>query len=248
MAVTPTLDEVLRDPPRPHEQDGNYVSMALPGDALRFIHRHLDGSGASLETGCGCSTVVFAMTGARHTVVAPLSSEFDALRDYCAERGIATDRVEFVVGPSQSVLPALDTGPLDLVLIDGCHGFPAPYLDWFHTAGALRIGGHLVVDDTWIWSCQILRDFLAAQPEWELVAEYADRTAVFRKLAHGAELLDWNDQPLVATAGRRKIIDGKLRYRTRFRHTPVGRALGDLRRGDFKTLGRKIRNRLFPRG
>jgi predicted O-methyltransferase YrrM len=248
MVAAPSLEDVLRDPPRPHEQDGRYVSMLLPGDALRFIHRQLDGSGASLETGCGCSTVVFAMTGARHTVIAPLRSEFDVLREYCAARAISTERVDFVAGPSQTILPGLDTGPLDLVLIDGCHGFPAPYLDWFYTAGALRIGGYLIVDDTWIWSCQILRDFLAAQPEWELVEEYRDRTAVFRKLAHGAELLDWNEQPLVATAGRRKIIDGELRYRTPFRHTPLGRAFGDLRRGDFRSLTRKVRNRLFPRG
>jgi hypothetical protein len=214
--------------------------MALAAQALRFIFERVDETSTTLETGCGLSTAVFALTGARHVAITPAAEEFLHLRRYCAERGISSDGIRFVEGASQTVLPSLAMPPLDLVLIDGSHGFPAPYIDWFYTAGALKVGGHLIVDDTWLWSCQILRDFLAAQPQWKLLAEHEDRTAVFEKLAPGSELMEWPEQPWVATQGRRRWVDGRLVYRPPFAATPMGRALGDLRRGDFRSLVGKL--------
>jgi hypothetical protein len=84
------------------------------------------------------STVVFALKGSRHTVIAPAPSEFEITKIYCRERGIPTSQINFIAEPSQTVLPALESGPLDLVLIDGGHGFPTPYIDWFFTAGKLK--------------------------------------------------------------------------------------------------------------
>lgn len=214
--------------------------MALPEEACRFIHDNVDASSATLETGCGLSTVVFALTGARHMVIAPIGEELDYLKRYCRERGISTERLTFIASRSQAVLPTLEKAPLDLVLIDGSHGFPAPYIDWYYTAGRLKKGGYLIVDDTWLWSCEMLRNFLAAQPQWKLVAEYRYRTAVFRKLEDGSENLEWVDQPLVATGGRMKRIDGRIRYRRPFGASPLGRALGDVRKGDFRSLRHKL--------
>ncbi len=77
------------------------------------------------------------------------------------------------------------------MLIDGGHGFPTPYVDWFYTAGKLKKGGFLIVDDVGLWSCQILRDFLIEQPHWEFVAEYEERTAVFRKDSGWQRMLEW---------------------------------------------------------
>jgi hypothetical protein len=69
------------------------------------------------------------------------------------------------------------------------------------------------VDETWLWSCQILRDFVAAQPQWKLIAEHDDRTAVLQKLGNGSETLQWGDQRLVARSGQRKLIAGRVHYR-----------------------------------
>jgi hypothetical protein len=234
------FEDLFRDPPRPHRQGEQLVSMALDPEALRFVHDRVDESCATLETGCGLSTAVFALTGARHFTITPAAEEFSQLRRYCAERGISTARVSFIEGASQTVLPSLAMPPLDLVLIDGSHGFPAPYIDWFYTAGPLKVGGHLIVDDTWLWSCQILRDFLTVQPQWKLLAEHGDRTAIFEKLAPGSELLEWPEQPWIARRGRRKWVDGRLIYRPPFALTPLGRAWGDLRRGDFRSLTAKL--------
>jgi predicted O-methyltransferase YrrM len=238
------LNDVLNDPPNPHE--GNV--MGLTEAALAFIYENISDGCNTLETGCGLSTVVFALTGSRHTVIAPAPSEFEITKTYCRERGIATDQIDFIAEPSQKVLPALDLPPLDLVLIDGGHGFPTPYLDWFYTTGKLKKGGFLIVDDVWLWSCQILRDFLNEQPEWEFVAEHDGRTTIFRKLENGSEWLEWTQQPRVARGGKVKWVEGHLvvdEPATAGNMAAVKRVVEDLKRGDFKVVAGKISRRLF---
>jgi len=236
------LNDVLKDPPRPHE--GNV--MGLTEAALVFIYENVTNECNTLETGCGLSTVTFALTGSRHTVIAPAPSEFEVTKTYCRERGIATSQIDFIPEPSQKVLPTLDLPSLDLVLIDGGHGFPTPYLDWFYTVGKLKKGGFLIVDDVWLWSCQILRDFLIEQPQWKFVEEYRERTTVFQKLEDGSEWLEWTQQPLPARGGKMKWIDGKAVYDQPGASTlsAVKRALGDLKDGNFKVLGEKISRRV----
>jgi predicted O-methyltransferase YrrM len=242
------LNDVLNDPPKPHQDaQGGFMVMGLTETALRFIYENVGAESTTLETGCGLSTAVFALTGSRHTVIAPAPSEFEITKAYCRDRGISTNQIAFITEPSQKVLPGLESAPLDLVLIDGGHGFPTPYVDWFYTAGKLKKGGYLIIDDIWVWSCQILRDFLSEQPEWEFVAEYDGRTTVFRKLENGSEWLEWTQQPRVARGGRIKWIDGRLIMEG----PPTGgvaalkRVVGDLKRGDFKIVAAKIGRRLF---
>jgi hypothetical protein len=194
--------------------------------------------------------VVFALKGSRHTVIAPAPQEFEITKAYCRDRGIPTSQITFITEPSQNALPGLESPPLDLVLIDGGHGFPTPLVDWFYTAGKLKQGGYLIVDDIWVWSCQILRDFLIEQPQWELVTEFEGRTAVFRKKDDGSEWLEWTQQPLVARGGRLKWINGEL-----FLDEPAlptnserfKRAVHDLKSGNFKVLGRKIIRKFIRR-
>src|SRR6476620_8767492 len=113
-----SLTEVMNDPPRPHyDHEGNFVSWALHPRAIEFIHAHVDSSCSTLETGCGLSTVVFAMAGARHTVIAPVAGEFELLKKYCLDRQISTSDVDFIPRASQTVLPALEVSDLDLILI-----------------------------------------------------------------------------------------------------------------------------------
>jgi len=239
------LNDLLKDPPRPHEG----MVMGLTEAALRFISENIDDECNTLETGCGFSTVVFALTGSRHTVIAPAPGEFEITKTYCRERGIPTDQIEFIAEPSQKVLPALELPPLDLVLIDGGHGFPTPYLDWFYTAGKLKKGGFLIVDDVWLWSCEILRDFLNEQPEWEFVNEYDARTTIFRKLEDGSEWLEWTQQPRVARGGKVKWVEGQLvvvdEAGTAGGMARVKRVVDDLKHGNFKVLAGKIGRRLF---
>ncbi|MEP6740885.1 MAG: class I SAM-dependent methyltransferase [bacterium] len=150
---------------------------------MRFISEHVDESSHTLETGCGLSTVLFALSGARHICITPAKEEIERIKDYCQTNGIPIDHLTFHMDLSEKVLPGVECEPLDLVLIDGRHGFPAPFIDFYYTADKLKVGGLLVIDDTWLWTGDVLKQNLLLEPEWKLEADFSPRTSVFRKLA-----------------------------------------------------------------
>jgi predicted O-methyltransferase YrrM len=197
--MSATLADVLRDAPALHgpaDADA-LLTHGLLEEALAFIDRTVRDGDRTLETGSGYSTILFALRGAHHTCITPSRPEIDRIRAYCEQHGIATDRVDFRAQPSERVLPGLELEALDLVLIDGSHSFPQVFLDWFHTASALRVGGHLIVDDVHVWTGRVLRDFLVAEPEWQLRDELGGRTAILRKAAQTDPDRLWSEQPYV---------------------------------------------------
>jgi predicted O-methyltransferase YrrM len=193
-------DDVLRDAPGIHGQEdaGELLTYALVPEALRLIERVVKAGGRTLETGAGHSTIVFIAAQCEHTCIVPDPVEVDRIRAYCEQAGASTERVSFHVGPSERLLPSLDLPELDVVLIDGSHSFPQVFIDWFYTAGALRKGGVLLIDDVHLWTGRVLRDFLRDEPEWEMVDELGGRTSVFRKMAEVDLDKLWVDQRYVA--------------------------------------------------
>ena len=192
------VDRLLADPPRVHTDHTGRVhgDWALALEVLRFIAATVGAGDHTLETGLGLSTALFAALGTRHTVITPAAAEVDRLRTYCVEREIPLDGLDVHIGPSQQILPAAELPGLDLVLIDGSHAFPVPFLDWYHCAGPLRIGGLLIVDDTQLWTGAVLRDFLVVEPGWRL-ARTLDRASVFRKVGPHDPATEWTSQPYV---------------------------------------------------
>jgi hypothetical protein len=184
-------EELRADPPRLHGA-GEFWGLHWP--ALGWLEREVQPEMATLETGAGASTLVFAAAGSEHEAVTPVGAERDRILAECERRGISTDRVTFHIGPSQDVLPRLEPRPLDLVLIDGAHGFPYPILDWWFAAPRLRAGGLLVLDDCYLPPVGALVDFLCAQPGWEIATAPGRRTVVFRKLAELQPEPDWSGE------------------------------------------------------
>lgn len=189
-------DELARDAPRVHGHGGH--CFGLGRDALVWIEQNVGPDDATLETGIGLSTLVFAASGATHDVIAPAPDERDEIREQARRRGIVLDRVRFHVGPSEHVLPTLAPRVLDLALIDGAHAFPYPVLDWWWIAPRLRVGGRLLVDDRDLPPVAMLLDHLNASPSWR-VERALRRTALVQKL---------DDEPPTAW-------DGHLPLRTR---------------------------------
>jgi predicted O-methyltransferase YrrM len=191
-------EELYADPPQVHVDDSGraHGDWALSTAALRAIERMVQPGDRTLETGLGVSTALFALLGTEHTAIAPHVDEVRRLRAYCADRGIGLDRVTFEHGWSQHVLPALAIEALDLVLLDGSHAFPIPFLDWFYTAGLLREGGVLVVDDTQLWTGRVLHDFLLAEEGWRHEAS-PEHATVFRKTKPFDAAVSWVRQPYV---------------------------------------------------
>jgi len=225
------LADLLADPPLVHH--GGTCTWRLADAVLDFIDGHVECDSRTLETGAGISTLLFALKGCHHTCVVPLEEEVTRLRDYCAARGIPLRKVKFEVERSEVALPGIDLEPLDLVLIDGNHAFPAPFIDWFYTARFLKEGGFLVIDDTNLWTGDLLRRFLRAEKgEWKQLDTFAGRAAAFEKTGSGSETKGWEEQPLVVKTSRRLTLQHKLR-----------RALHLVRQGRFSMIARKVFHR-----
>jgi hypothetical protein len=191
------LSGLIADPPELHDDlEGNRASWSLSRAALEFIDSAVSDASATLETGEGVSTLLFALKGARHTCVTPNTPVIDRIRQFAAEREINLSPVTFEVGFSEAVLPRLELPQLDLALIDGCHAFPVVYMDWYYAAAALKIGGILMLDDTQLWTVDVLRRVLAREDEWQFREMVGERTAVFIKIADVGSK-EWVQQPYV---------------------------------------------------
>lgn len=227
------FEDLLRDPPRVHAWiPGKLIASGLPEESFRFIYDCVGPGWRTLETGAGISTVLFAMRGARHTCIAPDEEEINRLKEYCSERGIAIDSVDFQIDRSDRFFRTHQVDLLDLVLIDGCHGFPTPFLDWFYTAAQLKVGGILVIDDTHLWTGTVLKEFLLTEPEWRLNGPRSPKTAIFVKTEDYVPWKEWNRQPYVASRSNANLPVSKSSSNLRW-------ALKLIRQGEYSTLIKK---------
>jgi predicted O-methyltransferase YrrM len=226
LPVTKSLMAELRaDPPLLH---GRGECWGLEWRALAWLEQTVTPEMATLETGTGTSTLVFAAAETRHEAITPSADEADRVRAECERHSIRADHVRFHIGPSHEVLPAWDSHELDLALIDGAHGFPYPMLDWWHIAPHLRVAGLLVIDDAYMPAVRVLLDHLRSDPAWEIAAVPGYRTAVVRKRSNALPTFDW--------CGRRG---------TRFDYLPHGRRL--LAAARYRMLDTGVGGRLVAR-
>jgi hypothetical protein len=172
---------------------------------------------STLETGCGLSTLVFALAGCNHLAIVPNQGHVEATRTAAGDFGIDLNKTAFRLARSEELLPTMMAeDSLDVVLIDGGHAFPIPYIDWFYAGRRLKGGGLLVVDDTNIKTVGVLCDFLDQQPAWSRETE-SHGTAFYRltsKITEADEWDYWRDQPFnlnVATQIRKVIMNLKRR-------------------------------------
>ena len=185
-------DQLRRDPPGLHAGGSEYWGLAW--EALEWLERELQPGMATLETGSGASTLVFASAGAEHEAVTPETNEEVRFRTEAERRGVDASRVAFRIGLSHEVLPQLEPRPLDLVLVDGAHGFPYPILDWWYVAQRVKVGGRVLLDDAYMPPVRALLDALRADPRWAVEDAASFRTAVVKKLADGLPEFDWGGE------------------------------------------------------
>lgn len=216
------IEELLADPPKLHVPSSRYGAgegsgveltnqWKLSDEELLFINQHVGKSSRTLETGAGCSTILFAMLGSRHTCIVPDQTVVDRIFAFCKEKQIPTANVNFIIDISERALPQLKDRDFDLVLIDGRHGFPQPFLDWYYVAQLLKIGGYVVIDDLHIWVCEMLTSFLLSEGDWKLVHESLGG-CVFQKLGNSAHNKEWAFQSFVTKRSRQYSVSAKGRY------------------------------------
>lgn len=214
------VDRLLADPPVVHAMDLSddppLGVWATDPACYRFLGDRTETGTRTVETGAGLSTLVFAALGAVHTAVTPLPEEVERLRGHAARHGIDLSGVRFAIGGSETVLPALDPDPLDLVLIDGNHGYPSPILDWFYAGSRLVDGGTLVVDDLQLPAPAMLAGLLDRDGRWARSAS-TDKWGAWTRRGSGPLVQDWFDQPwlrhpaLEGLAGLGRRAAGRLR-------------------------------------
>lgn len=178
-------------PPGLHGAGDEYWGLAWA--ALEWLERNVRPGMATLETGAGSSTIVFAAGGADHVAVTPEAAEEERIRAAARSLGVDDARVRFLIGASHEVLPRWDT-PLDIALVDGAHGFPYPILDWWHLAPHVRVGGRIVVDDAYMPAVGTLVDGLRASAAWEVEEAVGHRTVVVRKVGDELPAFDWGGE------------------------------------------------------
>jgi predicted O-methyltransferase YrrM len=195
------VDALMADPPRVHnvwDASGRPLErtqdLVTERSCYELLARHCALARHTLETGVGLSTALFASLGTQHTCVGYAQYEVDRLIEYCHRRGIDTSNVTFHVGGSERVLPQLAIGELDIVFVDGCHGFPLPIVDWFYACRSLRRGGLLVLDDAHLPTVSLLMSFLDRDQRWRRAAG-SRKWAAYERLHEGELLEDWWAQP-----------------------------------------------------
>lgn len=197
------LDRVLSDSPQVHPGAEGPQGEVWSTDrsCYELLARECPPGTRTLETGLGVSTALFAGWGCAHTCVVPFPDEVERLQAYCVERGIATDQVQFEVAPSDEALPRLAREELDVVLIDGNHGFPAPVIDWYYGATRLRDGGLVVFDDLQLpHVSQTVIPFLEADSRWSLV-QREWKWAAYRRVGTWQPGEEWFNQRFFDESG-----------------------------------------------
>ena len=177
-----TLDEVVAEVSRlPAKWHG---AGSLAPAVLDAIARH--GSARpiqhSVETGTGKSTLVLSHCSADHTVFAQDDAgQGDSLVRVQGSPMLRRETVTFVVGATQRTLPRHQFDhPLDLVLVDGPHGYPFPEIEYYFLYPHLAPGGILIVDDIHIPTVFNLFSVLREDAMFQLT-EVIETTAFFTR-------------------------------------------------------------------
>ena len=134
----------------------------------------------SVETGSGASTLLFSHLSEHHTVFA-LDGGSDSIANVRRSPLLRQNVVTFVEGPTQATLPQYRfTEKLQLVLIDGPHGYPFPDLEYYFLYPHLETDALLILDDIHIPTVHNLFQFLQRDAMFEL-DEIVQTTAFFTR-------------------------------------------------------------------
>jgi predicted O-methyltransferase YrrM len=147
---------------------GDPAIISIDQEEADLLRRTLDDPNIkeTLEIGCALgasSAVICQARRGTHTIIDPYQSTDwrNAGITRLNEMGADYELIEEV---SEIALPELlhKGRKFDLVFIDGWHTFDQTFLDCFYATRLLRVGGYLVVDDTYMMSVRAALDYYRA--------------------------------------------------------------------------------------
>jgi hypothetical protein len=170
------LDQIASLPPDWH------LAGTMSGIVLRAIAAQTEKLGLiqhSAETGSGKTTLLFSHLSANHQVFALDCG--DSISRVKNSQLFNSSNVTIIEGPSQMTLPRhVFEEKLQLVLIDGPHGYPFPDLEYYYFYPHIAVGGLLLIDDINIPSIKSMFEIVRAGDMFELV-EVVEYTAFLRR-------------------------------------------------------------------
>ena len=93
------LAQLLANPPVLHvDQAGRATSWKVSDRLLTSLDGLLHEEDRTLETGAGVSTLLFTIRPCYYQAVVPAPDLAQRISDWCGGNGVATDRLEFVLG------------------------------------------------------------------------------------------------------------------------------------------------------
>ncbi len=166
----------------------------------------------SAETGSGASTLLFSHMSPQHTVFA-LDNGSGSVANVRRSPLLRPNVVTFVEGPTQVTLPQHRFAEkLQLVLIDGPHGYPFPDLEYYFLYPHLETGALLILDDIHIPTVHNLFEFLRQDAMFELdqtvqTTAFFTRTSAptFDPLGDGWWQQNYNARPLLRYTWKEKL-------------------------------------------
>ena len=193
------LDTILNDLPKVHDWgSGTLTSSGMPGEVFRFIDENVGPESRTIETGLGISTAIFSLKESKHTCITPDCAEIERLKEYLVEKNLPSANITFICKRSCDVWFDLkDFSGWDLVLIDGLHGFPTPFMDWYFFSQGLKLNGYVIIDDTHIATGKYLKEFLESDESWKLINSFYGKTAIFQKVKEFDYNKEFTHQPFI---------------------------------------------------
>jgi FkbM family methyltransferase len=120
----------------------------------------------SIETGCGSTTILFSNFSTKHTVYADNNtSENPSLKAVIVGCPLCKpETIEWFFGPTEKTLVDLDTlDDVDIILLNGRHGFPIPDFEYHNLIRSLKVGGMLILSGVDIPTVKNLFDFISQE-------------------------------------------------------------------------------------
>jgi hypothetical protein len=208
LSVEQILRRIAEVAPNLHSA-GTFSARTLEAIARTASRRKIH---HSVETGSGASTLLFSHLSEHHTVFASDNGS-GSVTNVRRSTLLRPNVVTFVEGPTQVTLPRHGfTEKLQLVLIDGPHGYPFPDLEYYFLYPHLETGALLILDDIHIPTVHHLFQFLRQDAMFEL-DETVQTTAFFTRtsaptfdpLGDGWWEQNYNARPLLRYTWKEKL-------------------------------------------
>jgi hypothetical protein len=203
------IEEYLRDIPLLHSWDGGatWNSGGFNRDHLQCVIDLIQRTFSNariIETGAGNSTISFMLCSPKELVsICPDQDLFRRIDDFCKKQSIPTAGLVSVLGYSEWELPKIvekaeSLGQsYDFALIDGCHGWPAVFVDFCYINALTRKNSLIMIDDIQLHSVRELTNLLLEQPGYSLEKDLG-KALIFRKNSDATKLPGYCAQPYIA--------------------------------------------------